>query len=430
MLKSKNLKNFNKLNFKQKIYCLLGIFYFIVYIFRENFSSLSKLSRRKKSIKYINEILNKSNSQIDFINDDNFDKEEIKSSQNINPEVINFFSRINHLGKMESFIYELITMPKSGSFFKSILNLKLPYFTKLKTSVFEIADAKLKLGEYFFKERIYELSTTYLKDVLQIYKDDANIYYLLGASISNEANNIFNIESCNLVLYLIKDLKYGNALMQLEKALKLDPNNIKFLKEIGNIYYNVKKFNLARNYYEKIIKLNPKDSYTYEKMGDTYKKLNLKIKSDECYKISSDLIIKEKDTKNKTVTIPGFDNKYQLNNTYLGNETKNIIDCIVKICLIHTENTNESIEEFQNITTFILKDVDYYICQVYSYKRANLMGVSDKYLETALNILENNLLLMEKHATITLNQFLRDYLPTQSIRKRINIISDCYSNKN
>lgn len=428
MIKNKNLQKFNKLGFKQKVYCLLNIFYFIVYIFKLNFTSLSKTARRKNSIKYINKLLNESTSQIDSLDNDDFDEVKIKSCHDVDNETLSLLERVNHKNKIESFTYELITMPSSGSFFQFILNLKLPLLMGLKTSIYNITDAYLELGEIFLKDRVYELANRYLNEALQIYKNDCNIYYLLGISFSNEASAISRIESGNFILQMIKGIKYNRALAKLEMALKWQSNNELILKEMGDIHYKLNEFDLAIENYEKILKLNPKNIKIYEKIGNIYKKMNLKIKADAYYKKAAELNGKEKITPNNVITIPNFNNENQSDITYLGNESENIINSFARAVLMSSENSTESVKEFQKAISFMLKDIDYYIYMAYTYKNNNLIEIANEYMNVALNVLDNNILFL-KYIHDRLRILLENYLPVKSIKNRINVISDYY-NKN
>jgi len=88
-------------------------------------------------------------------------------------------------------MYKLITKRQIGSFCLLILNL--PFLKKLKYSMLEIIDAHIKLGEFFFKNKLYNLTIDYLKNLARICEDDANLYYLIGASYAFNAYNTLNI---------------------------------------------------------------------------------------------------------------------------------------------------------------------------------------------------------------------------------------------
>lgn len=424
-LKDENLQKFYKLNLKQKVSCLLGIIYFVFYIFKENLISLSKTARIQKSVKYINNLLIKSNSQLDYIDNENFDESKVKFCQEINPEILNLLNKINTIPKIESLFYELITMPRSGSLFKFILNFHC--FEKLKTSISGIAESYLKLGEFFFKDKIYPLSSNYSIEALQVYKDDANVYFLIGASLSFEACNIFKVEFFNLVLYVIKILKYRQALNYLEKALKLKPNSEKILKEIGNIHYELKDFKSSKKYCEKIIKFNPKNDWAYEKLGDICKNLSLKIESEAYYKKATELKGKLQGNRQNTTTFPDVVNPNNI--SILGSESVNILLGYAKALSMCTQNIDGAFAEFQNANALIIKDIDYYIYEAYAYKNSGFPQVANFYMESALTILENNIVFIKQYTNSNLNELLENNLPVKSIQKRTAIISNYFKTK-
>ena len=245
MTKNRNPYNLNELGLKQKnIYLLDVIVFFIIITIRENLISLFKILRNKRSIKYINRLIKIINSpaQIGFLKNDYFDEIKIKANKNINLEIINLCNQIFNIDKIESIIYELITLPKFGSLLKCIL--KISHFNKLNSSIYNIADCHLKLGEIFFENNLYSLSVRHLREASQIFKDNFHIYHLIGSCLSLEAKNIVNSKfRYDFVLNIVKFLKYIEALSYLKKALKLKPKDEKILLEIGNIYYDLENLN-------------------------------------------------------------------------------------------------------------------------------------------------------------------------------------------
>lgn len=71
------------------------------------------------------------------------------------------------------------------------------------------------------------------------------------------------------VIYNAKG-KYGDAIRQFQKALKLDPNSSVAHTNLGHTYRYIKKFEEAMQCYAKAIRQSPYDSDLYIYLGDTY----------------------------------------------------------------------------------------------------------------------------------------------------------------
>lgn len=71
----------------------------------------------------------------------------------------------------------------------------------------------------------------------------------------------------NHALHLERNGKLGQAVLEYERALVLNPGHIKSLNNLGGIYYRLGKFSLALEYYKKALAINPYHVGTYNKMG-------------------------------------------------------------------------------------------------------------------------------------------------------------------
>ena len=64
--------------------------------------------------------------------------------------------------------------------------------------------------------------------------------------------------------YANKEKNLPKAIAELEKALKVTPNNVRLLYDIGGMEYNNKNYLKAKEYWAKAITLDPKDIQTIQ----------------------------------------------------------------------------------------------------------------------------------------------------------------------
>lgn len=418
MLKHNN----SKLNIIQiTIYFIEAMVFFPIILVRENFISLFSTLRNKRSINNINRLIKIKNSpsQVEFIENDNFDEKEIKNNRKIEPEIVKLYNKLSNISKIESIIYELSTFPTFGSLLKFIL--KVPYFNKLNASILDIVDCHLKLGELLFENNLCELSIKYLSEASQTYREDPYIYYLIGTNYFFEAKNIINPRPYyDFVLNIIKSLKYADALIYLKKALKLKQNDEKILQRLGDVYYNLEYFVLAKKYYEEITKLNSNNIYANEKLGIIYEKLNLAIKSIECkHKI---VILEQKCEENKINKVT-FPNNYKIG---IENEADNFFYCLAIANNIYSEDMDKSIQSFQKALCIALDEIDQNIYNACAYKNINLTKIANTYIELAINIFENIIIVIKRSEYENLNKLQEKYFPVNLFQKRIDIIFNYY----
>jgi tetratricopeptide (TPR) repeat protein len=69
-----------------------------------------------------------------------------------------------------------------------------------------------------------------------------------------------------------------NGMKNLSIVLSRKPNNFELLTDIAQAMYNVKRYDEALVYYQKLIELNPKDSKALYMAGITFQKQGLKEK--------------------------------------------------------------------------------------------------------------------------------------------------------
>ena len=67
--------------------------------------------------------------------------------------------------------------------------------------------------------------------------------------------------------------QYADALVSIEKALDLDPNNVKFINERGYTYLLLKNTDEALKNYNKAVSLDPKSLSGLNGIADVYRKL-------------------------------------------------------------------------------------------------------------------------------------------------------------
>jgi tetratricopeptide (TPR) repeat protein len=77
--------------------------------------------------------------------------------------------------------------------------------------------------------------------------------------------------------------KHNKAKSCYEKAITLNPNNIDILYNLGNIFQKLEEYQKAKDYYEKVIKINPNYTDAYNNLGVVFQKLGKYQKAKNCY---------------------------------------------------------------------------------------------------------------------------------------------------
>jgi tetratricopeptide (TPR) repeat protein len=143
-------------------------------------------------------------------------------------------------------------------------------------------------GKAYFQLSNYYATILNLKKITAYEKDTSAIKYLALSYFNigkyNEAERL--IDKALILNQNDEDLIYGRFLVNKNKnhepgmfadlleLLDAQPNNIKYLKLMGDYYFDQKKYLDAWVQYEKISKADPKNSFAWMLMGNCYLALN------------------------------------------------------------------------------------------------------------------------------------------------------------
>lgn len=118
---------------------------------------------------------------------------------------------------------------------------------------------QLTKGVQAFKNAQYEQAVNYFQNSIKLDPnyEDAKLY-LATAYSYQVVPNLDTPENLGIA---------QKALDGFNQVLAHDPNNVNALKQIASINFNIKKFEVAKEYQKKIIALDPKDAEAYYTVG-------------------------------------------------------------------------------------------------------------------------------------------------------------------
>jgi len=90
-------------------------------------------------------------------------------------------------------------------------------------------------------------------------------------------------EAFDLAIQNHQNNNLQNAHNYYQKVLKIDPNHLDALNNLGAIFIKVKDYQKAKSYYEKAIAINPNYSAAHNNLGGLFKKLGEHQKAISCY---------------------------------------------------------------------------------------------------------------------------------------------------
>ena len=114
------------------------------------------------------------------------------------------------------------------------IKVKLEKLTKDPESI----QLNIEMGNLLFDSGEFDEAIPYYKNALVI--DSMNIAVQIDLAVC-----YFNLRRIN------------QAIVEMQKALKIDPNHPKALFNIGIIYYNIGEFETVREYWGRLISINP-----------------------------------------------------------------------------------------------------------------------------------------------------------------------------
>ena len=171
-----------------------------------------------------------------------------------------------------------------------------------------------------------------------------------------------------LIIHLMAKIELANgndhkSLELLNQAIKIDPNNIGVLLDLGNSYKKINNFIDALQNYQKIIDLDPENSSAYHNCGETLVKM-------EQYKLSIDL----------------YSKSYHLNNSNL-------------LSLVGIARAYDSLHDYEMAISIYKKVLD-----KNSSEASALLGLGDLYrkiyrYEEALDLAEQVVKIYPKNVT-------------------------------
>lgn len=119
----------------------------------------------------------------------------------------------------------------------------------------ELADARFHLGVYLYEMDRLEEAERELREAFRIEPDHARALNFLGYSLAE------------------RRIRLDEALEMIERALEVDTWNGAYLDSLGWVYYQMGRFELARQPLERAARELPKDPVVLEHLGDVYQSL-------------------------------------------------------------------------------------------------------------------------------------------------------------
>jgi tetratricopeptide (TPR) repeat protein len=168
--------------------------------------------------------------------------------------------------------------------------------------------AYINLGNLFMSNREYKQALDYYQKALEIDKTDVNIYYNIG-------------------LIYLENKDYQNALKYINEVIEQNPNNVKLYLIKSKILFKSDKINMSIRNYNTIIEKFPKEIAPYFELGNLYyhmkdydnakqfykAALNLEPGTDYRYKIYANLAIIYNEQRNFKTALEKINNAYILN---------------------------------------------------------------------------------------------------------------------
>lgn len=209
---------------------------------------------KKKILSYLNsdkaeeawKLINKLNDDVDNISDYYITVAEILSEKKFFNESINFYKKSLNFSSNKFNIYKAIAFNYMSLF---QYNSALEYFTYAEGLMKDFDDILMyNIG----------LCLTSLGDI-----DYAKKYY--QKIINNDSKNYLGYIGLSKILKISGHLK--DAAEKLLFALKLEPNSIYLLENLGNIYLEMGDSDSAKNCFNKILSFNANNVTAYHQLG-------------------------------------------------------------------------------------------------------------------------------------------------------------------
>lgn len=156
----------------------------------------------------------------------------------------------------------------------------------------ENIDSLFSLAVCYDQKKQYELAYSTLEKIIKINPDYSPALNYLGYSWAERGINL------------------EQALIYIQKAVELEPNNAAYIDSLGWVYYQQGKYQLALKYLWEAIKLLPDDPEICEHLGDVYLKLGNNVESLKWYEKALQLSENNSELKSKIKNVfesPGKD---------------------------------------------------------------------------------------------------------------------------
>lgn len=176
-------------------------------------------------------------------------------------------------------------------------------------------------GLYLSQMKEDELAISSLYKALELNKNSIEVLSHLGLSYSNLSNYeksdsayvaALEIEPDSPLLnnnyaYSLaeRNIKLGEALSRIKKAIAAEPNSVHYLDTYGYICYKLGDYEQALKYYLKAVDTNNPDKVVFEHLGDLYLELNKIEKAIESYKNALKIDSDYKNVINKLKKLEG-----------------------------------------------------------------------------------------------------------------------------
>lgn len=142
-------------------------------------------------------------------------------------------------------------------------------------------EAMLKLGELYFYVKKHDKCFEYLNMALKIDKYNSKAYFMKGMNYKELKDTAKAISSMQTAVE--QDQNYYSAYIQLgllnaaqknpiaieyyRNAIRIQPNSIEALYNLGKFYQDMNDFANANAYYKAVVKIDPKNKFAYFNMG-------------------------------------------------------------------------------------------------------------------------------------------------------------------